>query len=47
MTIQDNIKVIIGHTDLRLTDFPYYDRRKKQEDNGLTINFFCMEVYGT
>ena len=36
------IKSLTGHRSLWLTDFPYYDHRKKQETNGITTGCFFV-----
>ena len=36
------LKSLTGYTSLWLTDFPYYDHRKKRQTNGITIGSFFV-----
>ena len=39
------LKSLTGFISVMLTDFPYYDHRKKQENNGIIIS--CFFLYGS
>ena len=38
------LKSSTGNTSLWLTDFLYYDHRKKQETNGITTGYFMYDL---